>query len=149
MCVYAESAGPGDILAAVRSGHGFLTFSPGGPTLELTACEAIMGDSVRWPEVKEVRVRVQKLLGGDAVRVVTGRGSEVLFTAPSGGDVSLCYAMEAPGFVRAEVLRAFVPGMPAVPAALSNPIYFDGPAGQGFGGSQLLSGASRARLQGG
>jgi len=34
--------------------------------------------------------------------------------------------MDAPGFVRAEVLRAFVPGTPPVPAAVSNPIYFDG-----------------------
>jgi hypothetical protein len=126
MCVYAESAGAGDILAAVRAGHGFLTFAPDGPVLELTAGEAIMGDSVRWPEVREVQLRVEGLLAGDAVRVVTGRGSDVLFTAPSRGDVSLAYVMDAPGFVRAEVLRAFVPGTPPVPAAVSNPVFFDG-----------------------
>ncbi len=124
MGVYAESAGPSDILAAVRAGHSFITFAPGGPVLELAAGEAIMGDSVCWAEVKEVQLHAQGLRAGDVVRIVTNRGSDVLLAAPSAGDVSLAYAVEAPGFVRAEVLRAFVPGMPSVPASVTNPIYF-------------------------
>ena len=32
----------------------------------------------------------------------------------------------APGFVRVEILRAFIPGIPRLPALISNPIYFDG-----------------------
>jgi len=122
--VYTESAGPSDILAAVRAGHSFVTFSPGGPVLELVAGEAIMGDSVGWSDVREVHLHAQGLQAGDVVRMATNRGSEELCAAPSHGDVSLAYVVEAPGFVRAEVLRAFVPGTPPVPAAVTNPVYF-------------------------
>lgn len=124
MAVYAESTGPSDILEAVRAGHSFITFSPEGPVLEMTAGTAIMGDSIAWADVKEVHLHVQRLQAGDMVRAVTGRASEVLFTAPSEGKVSLSYPMDAPGFVRLEILRVFVPGTPPVPAAVSNPIYF-------------------------
>jgi hypothetical protein len=35
------------------------------------------------------------------------------------------YTMPAAGFARIEVLRAFLPGLPLLPALVSNPIYFD------------------------
>lgn len=124
MCVFAESAGRSDILAALRAGRGFITFAPHGPTLELAAGEAIMGDTVNWQELKEVRIHAQGLLAGDVVRVATGQQTAALFTAPADGDVSLTYALAAPGFVRAEILRSFLPGLPMLPALLSNPIYF-------------------------
>lgn len=123
-CVFAGSPGASDILAAVKAGHGFITFAPDGPTLELAAGEAIMGDTVHWQELKEVQISAQGLLAGDVLRVATGQETEALFTAPSDGDVSLSYAMAAPGFVRAEILRSFLPGVPLLPAAISNPVYF-------------------------
>ncbi len=126
MCVFAESAGAGDILAAVRAGHGFITFAPNGPTLELTAGDAIMGDTVNWQAQKEVHIRAQGLLTGDVLSVVTGPKTEALFSAPSDGDVSLTYTMEAPGFVRCEIARSFLPGVPMLPALISNPVFFDG-----------------------
>jgi hypothetical protein len=125
MCVFAESPGASDILAAVRAGHGFITFAPDGPTLELTAGKAIMGDTAHWPELKEVQISAQGLLAGDVLRVATAQKTDVLFTAPSDGDVSLAYALEAPGFVRAELLRSFLPGVPMLPTAISNPVFFD------------------------
>jgi hypothetical protein len=127
MCVFADSAGASDILAAVKAGHGFLTFAPDGPSLELIVGKAIMGDTVRWQEQKDVQISVRGLVAGDVVRVATGQKSETLFSAPSDGDISLTYTMEAPGFVRAEILRSFLPGVPVLPAAVSNPVYFDGP----------------------
>ena len=126
MCVFAESSGISDILTAVRAGRGFITFAPDGPTLELTAGEAIMGDTVHWQALKEVQIRAQGLLAGDVLRVATGQKSETLFSAPSDGDVSLTYAMESPGFVRGEIWRSFLPGVPMLPALISNPIFFDG-----------------------
>ncbi|MBN1657006.1 MAG: CehA/McbA family metallohydrolase [Anaerolineae bacterium] len=126
MCVFAESAGASDILAAVKAGHGFITFAPDGPAVKLTAGGAIMGDSVNWQEQKEVRIGAQGLLTGDMLCAVTAEKSETLLTAPSDGDVSLTYAMEAPGFVRAEIWRSFLPGVPMLPALISNPIFFDG-----------------------
>jgi hypothetical protein len=124
-CVFAESPGASDILAALRAGHSFITFAPDGPSLELTAGAAMMGDTVHWPEMNEVQISAQGLLAGDVLRVVTGQKTEVLFSAPCDGNVSLTYAMEAPGFVRAEVLRSFLPGVPMLPAVVSNPLFFD------------------------
>jgi hypothetical protein len=124
-CVFAESPGASDILAAVRAGHGFITFAPNGPTLELAAGEAIMGDTVNWQELKEVQIRAQGLLAGDVLRVVTGQKFEDLFSAPSDGDASLAYEMEAPGFIRSEIWRSFLPGVPTLPALISNPVFFN------------------------
>ncbi len=124
-CVYADSAGPADILAALKAGHAYVTFAPNGPWLELTAGEAIMGDSVPWPAVNELRLEAGGLLAGDVVRVVTRAGSDVVVEAPADGQVSAAVPVEAPGFARVEILRAFLPGIPRLPALISNPIYFD------------------------
>jgi hypothetical protein len=126
-CVYATSAGQRDILAALRQGHAYIVFAPNGPALELMAgANARMGDSVAWDEVKAMKVTVSGLLAGDVVRVVTPRGSETLVQTPAPGEFETVYTMAAPGFARIEVLRAFLPGLPLLPALISNPIYFEG-----------------------
>jgi hypothetical protein len=126
MGLYAGSRGASDLLAALRNGNGFISFAPNGPTVELTAGDAILGESVRWSEVRELRIQADGLVKGDVLRVVTGQRNEVLFQAPSDGSADLVYPMDAPGFARVEILRAFLPGLPMLPALLSNPIYFDG-----------------------
>ncbi len=125
MGVYAESAGAGDILAAVRAGHAFIAFAPNGPSLQLSAGDAIQGDTVRWPEVQVVHVEAAGLHQGDVIRAVTATRSDVLLQAPTDGDAALTYPVDGPGFVRVEILRAFLPGLPMLPALLSNPIYID------------------------
>ena len=124
-CVYAGSSNPSDILEALKKGHAFITFSPDGPTIQLTAGEAMLGDSVPWSEVKKIEISIAGLLEGDVVRVVTAKGSSPILQAPSAGKLMAGYTMEAPGFARVEVLRTFVPGLPLLPALISNPIYFD------------------------
>ncbi|MHB1354990.1 MAG: CehA/McbA family metallohydrolase [Anaerolineae bacterium] len=125
-CVFAMSASPQDILSAFKLGHSYIIYAPNGPTLELTAGDAIMGDVVAWSQIKELQVTVEGLLSGDVIRVVTGASSETLLQAVSAGSFSTTYTMPSPGFARIEVLRSFVPGLPLLPALLSNPIYFDG-----------------------
>ena len=73
-----------------------------------------------------LQIVVDGLQAGDVVRVVTGEGSEVLFQAPAPGIFKGGYRMAAAGFARVEVLRAFLPGVPMLPALISNPIYFNG-----------------------
>jgi hypothetical protein len=124
-CVYALSSGPSDILAAVKQGHAYLTFAPNGPTLELTAGEAIMGDTVSWSNTKDMRIVADGLLAGDVLRVVTGSSTTPVLQAPAAGRFSAVYSMESPGFARVEILRAFLPGLPMLPALISNPIYFE------------------------
>jgi hypothetical protein len=124
-CVFAESNGKSDILAALRAGHSFITFAPDGPTCEFTAGTAMMGDSVAREKEKVVHLQVAGLKTGDIVRVVTNSKSDILFNAPSEGKVELTYKVDEAGFARAEVLRSFLPGVPMLPALITNPIYFD------------------------
>ncbi len=124
-CVYAESHGKSDILAALRTGHAFITFAPNGPLCELTAGEAIMGDSVALANVNKVEGKITGLLAGDVVRLVTNAKTEMLINSPADGFFEFSYTMETRGFARLEVLRAFLPGVPLLPALITNPIYFD------------------------
>jgi hypothetical protein len=124
-CVYAASSSPADLLSSLRQGHAYLTFAPNGPGLEMTAGDAVMGDSVPFPDVKEIQVTASGLLAGDVLQVVTGSGSTVLLTAETDGSFQGSHLMEQPGFARIEMLRGFVPGLPLLPALFSNPIYFD------------------------
>ena len=47
-CVFAESNGKSDILAALRAGHAFITFAPNGPTCEFTSRR---GDDGRFSKI--------------------------------------------------------------------------------------------------
>ena len=123
--VFAESNGKSDILAALRAGHSFITFAPDGPTCELTSGVAMMGDSIAHEKVNVIKLQVSRLQTGDVVRVITNSKSDVLFTATSDGEVDLTYKVEVTSFARAEVLRSFLPGVPMLPALITNPIYFD------------------------
>ena len=58
-CVYAMSASRVDILSALKLGHAYITYSANGPRLEMTAGDAILGDSVDFSEVKQVELRGQ------------------------------------------------------------------------------------------
>ena len=126
-CVYAMSPNPSDILAALRQGHAYITFAPDGPGLEVSASPsgAILGDTVPWPATQELEINASGLRAGDVVRVVTAQDSTPILEAPSAGDLRATYRMDAPGFARIEILRAFLPGLPMLPALVSNPVYFE------------------------
>lgn len=124
-CVYARSASPQDILEAIKQGHAYIIYAPDGPTLEMTAGEAIVGDTVSWPEVKAMEITLDGLQAGDTVQVITARESKTILEAPASGRYRTSYTMEVPGFARVAVLRFFLPGIPVLPALLSNPIYFE------------------------
>jgi hypothetical protein len=124
-CVYAMSASPDDILSALRLGHAFVTYSADGPTLEMTAGTAILGDSVAFSEVRQVAYTARDLLAGDVVQAVTQGGNNLLVKAETDGDMHGVYTIPTAGFVRIEILRSFLPGLPLLPALISNPIYFD------------------------
>jgi hypothetical protein len=124
-CVYAMSDSPDDILSALKFGHAFITYSIDGPTLEMTAGMAILGDSVVFSNVKQVDYIARGLLAGDVVQAVTQGGNTLLVKAETDGDMHGVYTMPDAGFVRIEILRSFLPGLPLLPALISNPIYFD------------------------
>ena len=123
--VYAMSAGTRDILDALKAGHAFITFFPNGPIAALSSGDAIMGDTAKWSQGTQLKIEVSGLLHRDVLRVVTGQGSENFFEAPANGSYHGEYGVQTPGFARVEVLRAFLPGLPLLPALITNPIYFD------------------------
>lgn len=123
-CILALSASPTDILSALRQGHAYITFAPNGPTLEMTAGDAILGDSVPFPRVKEIEIKTGGMLAGDVLQVTTGSGSTSLLKADLDGKFEGTYTMDSAGFARVEILRGFIPGLPLLPALISNPIYF-------------------------
>jgi hypothetical protein len=125
-CVYAMSSSAGDILSGIKLGHAFITYSANGPMLEMRAGDAILGDSVEFSIVKQIEYEVRGLLAGDVVQVVTARGNTPLLKAESDGEMRGVYTMEAVGFAWIEILRGFLPGLPLLPALISNPIYFNG-----------------------
>jgi hypothetical protein len=126
-CVYAMSPNQSDILAALRQGHAYITFAPDGPSLEVSAgpAGASLGDTVFWPAIQELDINAGGLLAGDVVRVVTGQQATPILEAPFPGSLHTRYRMESPGFARIEILRAFLPGLPPLPALISNPVYFE------------------------
>ena len=123
-CVYAQSASAADILVALRAGHAYITFAPNGPTLELKSGNALLGDEIEWTKQKEMQITVDRLLAGDVVQVVTAQDRTTLLQAPTDGKFNANFVMDTPGFARVEILRAFLPGLPMLPALISNPIYF-------------------------
>jgi hypothetical protein len=125
-CVYAMSASPADILSALKQGHAYITYSASGPALELTAGDAMLGDSVDFSRVRQIEFTIEGLLVGDVVQLVTSTGSTPLLKAETDGAMRGSYTMQTAGFARIEVLRSFLPGLPLLPALISNPIYFDG-----------------------
>lgn len=124
-CIHAMSPGISDILDALRKGHGYIVFAPNGPTLTLNAGDAMVGDTVAWSDAKQIHIRASGLQAGDVLRMVTATGADVLLQAPAPGFAELDYPMQAPGFARVEILRSFLPGIPMLPALLSNPVYFE------------------------
>jgi hypothetical protein len=114
-----------DILFALKHGHTFITFAPYGPTLEMSAGEALMGDSVPFSNINQLEYVASGLSTGDVVRVVTGHATTPLLEAQLGGEARGTYTMDAPGFARFEILRKYAPDIPLMPALISNPIYFD------------------------
>jgi hypothetical protein len=123
-CVYAMSASPAAILEGLRQGHAYITFAPNGPSLEMTAGDASMGDSVPFSRVKEIQISASGLQAEDVIQVVTASGSTSILQAKTAGNMQGVFAMESAGFAYSMILRNFIPGVPLLPALISNPIYF-------------------------
>jgi hypothetical protein len=124
-CVYAMSSSTRDILSGLKLGHAYITYSVKGPKLEMTAGDAILGDSVEFSKVKQIEYKVSRLLAGDVVQLVTASGYSPLLKAEADGEMRGVYTMDAAGYAWIEILRGFLPGLPLLPALISNPIYFD------------------------
>ena len=121
--VYAGSRGVEDLLAAIRAGSGFITFEPSGPTIDLSAGDVKIGGCVSLRETRSVHLSIDRLKTGDTLRILTPTGAMEALTAGSAGSAEIDFPIDAPGFVRAEIYRTLIPGVPPLPVLISNPIW--------------------------
>jgi hypothetical protein len=131
--VYADALTQEAILAGVRAGHVFISESPAGPRIELTAeangRTAMMGDELPCREASEVLVYVRVLgASGKMLWLLTRSGlAEALLITGDDFECTAQIPIDA-GFVWAEVVYpesewGDLPGHAPRLAAMGNPIY--------------------------
>ena len=126
MGVYADSSSAADLLAAIRDGHTFMVYGPDGPEVQLSAGDAILGDSVQMEQQPDLSLRALNLQKDDQILLITADGISQTWTAGEKSLLDATVRMARPGFARIEIHRVFIPGLPPLPALVSNPIYFGG-----------------------
>ena len=84
-----------------------------------------MGESLTFTGGQVVNLDFGDLHKGDILKLITPDDIVDFFTAPMDGEYRCELPVAAPGFMRVEIWRTFLPGVPPLPALISNPIYFD------------------------
>ncbi len=123
--VYAPSREPNDLLAAIRAGHGFISYLPEGPVLDI-ACEATPGEVLGevLPTASTLDFYFSRLQGGDVIRLLTAQAAEEIVCPPQASELHLNRSFRDAPFVRVEIDRVYAPGLPPMKALVSNPVYF-------------------------
>ena len=126
-CIYvlADSNSESDILNAVKAGRSYFAFSPTKLQLLLDVDGQTYGSSLTWREGMQASLKGIALEKGDVIRLITQEGSQDIFTAPEKGDYETSLPVTTPGYWRLEVWRTFFNFLPAMPALITNPIWFD------------------------
>lgn len=121
--VYADSREPGDIVAALKAGRGFVTLSHAGPTLWAQAGEAGLGEVSRGADA--VRAEFAGLAAGDVVKIITDASAEQRVLPASMAKYTLEVPVRGAKFVRFEVWKPQLPSVGGWPWLISNPVYFE------------------------
>ncbi len=123
--VLAWSASEKDILEAVEAGHSYFTFSPTSLHLELNVDGSSYGAIVPWQDGQKAYLKAFALEPGDHLKLIDQDGERTLFTSPDKGDWQVTLPVEKPGYMRFEIWRTFFPGLPPMPALVTNPIWLE------------------------
>ena len=118
---YAKSRSAADILAALRSGSGFVAISPEGPTIALdTAGHPVYPGETLAPGT-QVNVMLTGTRAGDQIRLVVN-GEETVHPGAQ-PDTRIQLRMPERGYVRLEVIRQISALGLSIPVMISNPLY--------------------------
>ncbi|NLV75225.1 MAG: CehA/McbA family metallohydrolase [Chloroflexi bacterium] len=126
LCVYSASPDPADILAGVRAGLSYAVFGPHGPRLTLAVGELLPGQTAGWRDHRTLHVALEGLAADDRIRALSGSGELLCVEAASDGCWQGDVPVPEPDFVRIQVDRCFAPGLPHLPALLSNAVWLEG-----------------------
>lgn len=123
--VHAASRSAADIVAALRAGRSFVSFSKAGPLPDLRVKGVGFGGSAALGGPEEATAAVRSARAGDRVRLLDGRGNIKEWQVPYDGE-HLTRFTAAPDavFYRLEVRRALAPGVVLL-VALSNPVFIE------------------------
>ena len=123
--VLAWSPSEKDLLEAIESGHSYFTYSPTDLHVDLYVEDATYGVIKHWREGLQATLNAFALEACDQIRLIDQDGSRILFDAPQKGDWQSNLKVMKPGYIRLEIWRTFFPGLPSMPALVTNPIWFD------------------------
>lgn len=120
-CLYSRSRSQEDILEALRNGNGFITFSPDGPLMQVENETIVPGDEVS-PRT-QIALSFDRLKAGDKIILIDREGERQIHREEA--DSSCSFLAEAPqkGYLRAEVRRFVLPGLPEIPVMVSNAFF--------------------------
>lgn len=114
-----------NLLAALRSGHAFISDAPDGPQLYLGSADTLMGDTVARPPSGTLEVRVRAVNGAGLQVALYGAGGPLADAIISSDDQMRTFSVPVgtTPYVRAELVD---PGSdPRNLRALTNPIYLE------------------------
>jgi len=126
-CIYvlADSNSDADILKAVKAGRSYFAFSPTSLQVLLDVEGETFGASLAWREGMQASLKGLALEKGDVIRLITQETTQDIFTAPEKGNFETSLPVTGPGYWRLEVWRTFFSFLPAMPALVTNPIWFE------------------------
>jgi hypothetical protein len=126
-CTYvlADSNSDTDILKAVKAGRSYFAFSPTSLQVLLDVEGQTFGASLAWREGMQASLKGLALEKGDVIRLITQEGTQDIFTAPEKGNFETSLPVTGRGYWRLEVWRTFFNFLPAMPALITNPIWFE------------------------
>ncbi len=126
-CTYvlADSNSDADILKAVKAGRSYFAFSPTSLQVLLDVEGQTFGASLAWREGMQASLKGLALEKGDVIRLITQETTQDIFTAPEKGNFETSLPVTGPGYWRLEVWRTFFSFLPAMPALITNPIWFE------------------------
>lgn len=123
--VYAQSASPSDILAALHAGRSYFVYQQKSARLEMHYGNAGIGDSQAWEPEQKLEIKITGVKAGDVVKLI---GSDFTYEFPpveTKGDFEAFFTPQKPGFVRLELWQSLYGILPPMPILISNPIWMD------------------------
>lgn len=115
--VFASSRSEADILAAIRSGHAYVTENRDGPVLSLRYGDAMMGDTVINKADTYLEIEAENLAGA-SLYLVTEKGEQLLCRGKK--EHTERVKLNRPRFAYLKAVK----GKKRV-SAVSNPVYFE------------------------
>lgn len=124
-CIYSMSKGQGDILEAIKEGHGFISYQVDGPEADICCNGVYMGGILPFKDNLNVEFTFRNIKQGDIIEIYSADGLEKDVHVKEHGDVAIIIAAKNKKFYRAQLYRKLLPEEKPMLCLITNPIYFE------------------------